>query len=343
MHTVYWQDNILFLDNGTAYGVYRLPALPYENQPKAVKRSIYRQFEVFFQMYRGQGQIVSIAVPIPAEEVSARMTAFGNHPHWRGHMDLVAQKLHEQSSCERLSFLVLPLASPLVAAWSQVLDRPDRVRERLADQFLRFWGWTKRKVARVQTPVLTKQDIQASTHAELRLFNRLQAAIPMLTRATPRDLELLHRAPYFRGLAPWPVVLPDPLPRTVTIEGGEVVIRPRPLRLAIASAAVREDTFRIRVEHSDKRVSYQSVMASASLPERMENVGDEWLYLPLEKLAFPVDACVHFDILSPQRAREIVYRRKRSSRPKARNTHRRAMSRGTSMTGWRTRRHWKPN
>jgi hypothetical protein len=36
MHALYWHDNILFRDNGVAYGVYRLPALPYENQPEAV-------------------------------------------------------------------------------------------------------------------------------------------------------------------------------------------------------------------------------------------------------------------------------------------------------------------
>ncbi|WP_029423318.1 ATP-binding protein [Alicyclobacillus macrosporangiidus] len=311
MHTLFWHDNILFLDNGTAYGVYRLPALPYENQPEAVKRSIYRQLEVFFQTYRGNGQILSIAVPIPAEEVTSRMAAFSKHPHWRAHMELVAEQLREHPSFERRTFLILPLASPLAAAWSQVLDRPDRIRERVADQFLRFWGYTKRKVARVGSPVLTRHDIEAAAHAELRTFNRLQAVISALMRATPHELELLHRAPYHRGLAPWPVVLPDPLPRTVTIEGGEVVIRPRPLRLALASASVREDTFRIRVEHSDKRVSYQSVMAAASLPERLETIGDEWLYLPLEKLNFPVDACVHFEILSPQRAREIVYRRKK--------------------------------
>ncbi|MCL6444031.1 MAG: hypothetical protein K6T83_11345, partial [Alicyclobacillus sp.] len=83
MHTLYWHDNILFRDNGVAYGVYRLPALPYENQPEAVQRSIYRQLEVFFQSYRGEGQLLSIAVPLPADEVTARMQAFGNHPHWR--------------------------------------------------------------------------------------------------------------------------------------------------------------------------------------------------------------------------------------------------------------------
>ncbi|GMA48966.1 hypothetical protein GCM10025857_03230 [Alicyclobacillus contaminans] len=160
MHTVYWQDNILFRDNGTTFGVYCLPALPYENHPEAVKRSIYRQLEVFFQTYRGQGQIVSIGVPISAEEVTSRMAAFSKHPDWRAHMELVEEQLREHLSFERLIFLILQLVSPLATDWSQVLDRPDRIRERLSDQFLRFWGYTKRKVARDQSPVLTKHDIE---------------------------------------------------------------------------------------------------------------------------------------------------------------------------------------
>ncbi|MBX5437842.1 MAG: ATP-binding protein, partial [Alicyclobacillaceae bacterium] len=197
-------------------------------------------------------------------------------------------------------------------AWSSVLDRPDRIGERLMDQARRFWGYTRRKVFRAQgAATLTAAEIQAAANAEVRAFNRLQAVIPALERATPRELELLHRAPYHRGLAPWPVPLPDPLPKTLTIESGQVVIRPHPLRLALGGAAVREDTFRVRVEHDDGRVSHQSVMAVASMPERIEAIGDEWLYLPLEKLDFPVDAAVHFEILSPQRAREIVYRRKK--------------------------------
>ncbi|WP_026976067.1 hypothetical protein [Alicyclobacillus contaminans] len=140
-------------------------------------------------------------------------------------------------------------------------------------------------------------------------------------------------------------MLPDLLPRTVTIEGGEVVIRLRPLRVALALAAVRQDTFRIRVEHSDKWVSYQSVMAAASLPERLEAIGDEWLYLTLEKLDFPVDACVHFEILSPQRAREIDCLPAQEGHHGPRRGVRtgRAMSRGTSMIGWRMRKHWKTN
>ncbi|MCL6548168.1 MAG: ATP-binding protein, partial [Alicyclobacillus sp.] len=197
-------------------------------------------------------------------------------------------------------------------AWSSVLDRPDRIGERLMDQARRFWGYTRRKVFRAQgAATLTAAEVQAAVNAEVRAFNRLQAVIPALERATPRELELLHRAPYHRGLAPWPVLLPEPLPKTLTIDSGQVVIRPHPLRLALGGAVVREDTFRVRVEHDDGRVSYQSAMAVASMPERIEVIGDEWLYLPLEKLDFPVDATVHFEILSPQRAREIVYRRKK--------------------------------
>ncbi|WP_062308947.1 ATP-binding protein [Alicyclobacillus sendaiensis] len=311
MHTIYWHDNILFLDNGSAYGVYRLPALPYEHQPEAVKRSIYRQFEVFFQTYRGQGQLLSVSVPISAEEVSSRMRSFGDHPHWRAHVDLVMQRLHGQTPFERLTVLILPLASPVGTAWNQVLDRPDKLRERVADQFLRFWGYAKRKVARVQAPVISQHDLEVTRQAEMRLYNRLQAILPQLARATPHEMERIHRAPYFRGLAPWPNTLPDPLPKTLTIEGKDILIRPRPVRLSLVSAAVREDTFRIRVEHDDKRVSYQSIMAVASLPDRLETIGDEWLYHPLEKLHFPVDACVHFEIISPQRARELVYRRRK--------------------------------
>ncbi|MCL6443821.1 MAG: hypothetical protein K6T83_10275 [Alicyclobacillus sp.] len=82
--------------------------------------------EVFFQSYRGEGQLLGIAVPLPAGEVTARMQVFGNHSHWRAHMELVAERLVATPAFERMTFLILPLVAAHDVAWSSVLDRPDR-------------------------------------------------------------------------------------------------------------------------------------------------------------------------------------------------------------------------
>ena len=78
----------------------------------------------------------------------------------------------------------------------------------------------------------------------------------------------------------------------------------------IASACVRENLYRLQIEHANKKVSYQSVMALSNFKESIEDIGDEWLYYPLERLPFPVDACVHFEVIPGHIAREKVRKKK---------------------------------
>src|SRR5579875_2291160 len=112
--------------------------------------------------------------------------------------------------------------------------------------------------------------------------NLLQAMITNATQAELNEIELLHCAPYIRGLPDIPFTLKYPLPRTVSMASEGITLRPHPLKLSLTSAVVTEDTFRVRVVHDTGTVSYQSVMAASTMLERFATINDEWIYQPLE-------------------------------------------------------------
>ena len=311
MHSLFWEDDRLFLNNGTVWGVYRLPQLPYEHQSKSIKYSIYRQLEVLFMQYHGKGQILSLTRPISKEKIIEDMHEYSDHEYWSQHVRAVDEVIEHTGTFERRNYLLLPLASSHSVAWDTVLDRPDMFSERIADQIKRFTGYIKRKIGSKGIPIMTEAELQAAKKADVRMFNRLQALIPQVERATPFDIEFLHRSPYNRGLSAIPTKLPEVLPSTISITEEGVTLRPRPLNLTLTDATVIEDTFRVRVKNSDGQCSYQSIMAAATMPEDLDTVGDEWLYHPLEHMEYPVDACIHFEIIPPKKARDIAYRRKK--------------------------------
>lgn len=309
---LYWEDNRLFLENGLIYGVYRLPRLPYEHQPEAMKRSIFRQLEVLFLTYHGKGQILDLSRPMSAPHLAASMAEYSRHPYWQSHIDLTSKVLEHIEAYERVVYLLLPLASSYHVAWDAVLDRPDLFSQRIGDQVKRFLHYGQRKAkGKRGIPVLTQAELRSARQANMRMLNRLQALIPGLVEAFPQDIEFIYRSPYYRGLSPIPLLLSDSLPKTLTVLNDEVILQPHPLHLSLHSATVYEDTFRLRIKHDNNKVSYQSLLAISALPERTELIGDEWLYQPLEKLDFPLDACIQFEVLAPRRAREVVYRKKK--------------------------------
>ncbi|MFD2168503.1 hypothetical protein [Tumebacillus lipolyticus] len=262
--------------------------------------------------YHGKGQILSIAKPISKERTIEQMESYSNHEYWHQHVDSAEEMIDQTGTYERISFLILPLASAHSVSWDAVLDRPDLFRERMGDQLKRFWGYLKRKATNGKgIPVLTEAELEVAKKAGTRMLNSLEALIPQVRPATPQELELLHRAPYHRGLHEIPTILPSPLPSTVLMTTEGVTLRPRPLKLSLTSAVVQEDTFRLRLKHEDGSVSYQSVMAAATMPEYAEQVGDEWLYQPLEHLDFPIDVSIHFEVTPPKKARDTVHRRQR--------------------------------
>ncbi|MCY0894998.1 MAG: ATP-binding protein [Alicyclobacillaceae bacterium] len=312
METIFWEDNRIFAATGAVYGVFRLNLSPYENQTVTVRRALTRQMETFFETYFGEGQLLSLATPASTETVVKRMRQLSHHAYWESHIELVRAQIERRGVFERKVYLIVPLGSSWQMSWDAMLDRPDEWLQRTGEQFKRLAGWLKRKRLAAQgVPLLSERELNSARRAEQRMFHQLGSVIPNLVPATAEDVEFLHRSPYYRGLVHVPSTLSQGIGHTVTVEGGELLLRPQPMALDLGSHLVREDTFRVRVEHADRQVSYQSVLAMANVKESIRTIGDEWLYELLELLDFPVDACLHFRTLSPMQARDIVFRKRK--------------------------------
>ncbi|MFX4302219.1 ATP-binding protein [Alicyclobacillus tolerans] len=295
--------------------MYQLPLLPYEHQSDTVRGQVVRQLDIFFHNYHGQGQLYSLSRPLSKEEVLERMHRFSQHPYWQSHEELVGLQLDKVGVFEREVFLVLPLQSSWRVTWDAVLNRPDEMLSRgkgVGRHALQRMVRRRKNVSpKGGRALLSLAELTSARQAEQTLFNRLTATLPGLLRATPADVEWLHRSPYYRGLLHVPSTLSNGAPAHFRVESGDVLVEPAPLSLDLADAVVREDLFRVRVEHADSQTSFQSVMAAARVPEHIQRLGDEWVYDLVEMQEFPVDVCISFRVRSPSEARDLVIRKRK--------------------------------
>lgn len=258
--------NLLFYANETL-AVYRLPQLPYEYQAESVQHTVYQQMAIFVQQYKGKGQIIALTRPVSAGDVERVMTPYSRHPFWFEHMEAVKDSMGSTSIQKR--FLLLP-----VPKFDSIWESGEMKK--------RLFSFGKKEAP---------EELTVIRRSEKQLFDRIHAWIPGLQRAEIRDLETLLRAPYYRGLTD----MPEKWDAAPTVAYGDELIS-FPMEADIADAVVWEDAFRLRIEHADGRVSYQTVYGVSHAAKSVEPLGDEWIYAPLEKTGIPVDIVVHFNI-----------------------------------------------
>ncbi|QQE79668.1 ATP-binding protein [Alicyclobacillus sp. SO9] len=318
---MYWEDNRIFDVEGQAWGVYKLPQFPYEFRAETERLAVSDRFERFLHNYTGKGMLLSLSKQLSRQQLEQQMRARSSHPVWQEHVDAAMTELKYRLAYERRVYLILPLRTSTANlrldqlltdsnAWKETLKKAGRqvmngimdVGQSALDAFLRQ-GTQKE---------LSEELLQAAYSVDRQLMAKLNGAMSgKVERATPAELEWLHRKPYFRGIEEPQSVLPEQLPVLVSTKQNTTVIRPlRTSMLQIAEADVVEDLFRIRVQHPNQQTSYQSVMALSNFAEGIEDLGNEWLYEPLEKLDFPVDACIHFEVIPGHVARAKVHRKK---------------------------------
>ncbi len=257
----------LYLYPNQTLAVYRLPQLPYEFQAESVQRAVYQQMAIFVQQYKGKAQVIALTRPVSAGDVEKSMAPYSRHPFWHDHMEAAKGSAGTTSVQER--FLLLPVPK-FDSIWAS-----GEMKKRL----LSF--------GKKEAP----EELAAIRRSEKQLFDRIHAWIPELQRASIRDLEKILRAPYYRGLAG----MPEKWDAAPTVAQGDELIS-FPMEAGIADAVVWEDAFRLRIEHGDGRISYQTVYGVSHAAKSVEPLGDEWVYAPLEKAGIPLDIVVHFNI-----------------------------------------------
>lgn len=150
----------------------------------------------------------------------------------------------------------------------------------------------KAEVRKPKGPI-RQQRYAAMRAAELGVRDRVLAHLPGRP-ATTRELQWLLARAGSRGVAE-PYLDGHWEPRALTaLDGDEHAIEPLADEfLPLTDAAVYEDR-RALVCDADAGRSYQAMLAMGTLPEFLAFPdGSELLFNPLERVPFPVDACVH--------------------------------------------------
>jgi hypothetical protein len=316
---IHWEDNRIFDGNGQAFGIYRLPQFPYAHRSDSEKLAVNEQFERFLHSYVGKGKLLSLARQKSLGQVEEQMRQRSAHPRWKEHVDAALDELAYNQTYDREVFLVLPLRT---TAGAIQIDTVFSDQEHLKKAAKAVWKQAWNVVTDIPSRIVgAERDlpfelIRSAYEADRHLFTSLQGSFGgAVKRATPADIEWIHRKPYYRGLREPNSVLPEKLPTVLTAKRGTGLIRPnRATTLYLAAAHVKEDWFRIRIQHRDKTTSYQSVMALVNFMESLEDLGDEWLYYPLENLEFPIDVCIDFTVTPGHIARQKVRRKKSTAR-----------------------------
>jgi hypothetical protein len=312
---IHWHENRIFDSRGRVWGVYRLPQFPYEHRGQQEQWSVSERFERFLHMYSGQGMLLSLARQKSLRQLEQHMRSRSHSEEWQAHVDAAIEELALRQAYDREVYLVLPLRTSaagfrIVTALSDS-EHIKRSALQAAKQVLGWLAYLKDQTLCVGREI-PESLIETAALADRQLLAKLNAAMGgSVQRASPADIEWLHRKPYFRGLEEPPSRMPDEPMTAISVRRSRKTKRPYISTMVdIASAYVKEDLFRLRIVHSNKRVSYQSVMALANFTDSIEDFGDEWLYYPLERLDFPIDACVHFEVTPGHLARGKVRRKK---------------------------------
>ena len=317
--TLFWDDNRLFTETGQVFAVYRLPKLPYEHQPESAKRQAFSLLSTFFRFYTGKGQFLSLCQVRNSNEVMEPMLQFSSHPDWYAHVGRFADILESGSVFQRINFLILPIDSTGLFDVGYLMARPDLIAKRLEEAGRYGFRVAKKSVSTKWRKIRGNMDekmpvfvekLEEVKNAEKRLREKIRTYLPGAIPALTSEMEFIHRSPYFRGIGQTPETFTHQLFEVET-EDDAAVIRPYPVRGALDECIVHKDTFRIRVEHPDGRISHQSVMALPTIPKVVTNIGMEWIYQNLEVLNFPVDVAIPFEIHRNERAKRKLERRKK--------------------------------
>ena len=314
---IHWYENLIFDSRGKVWGVYRLPQFPYEHRGQNEKWSVSERFENFLRMYTGQGMLLSVTRQKSIKQLERQMRAKSESEEWQSHVDAAIEELKFRQAYDREVYLVLPLRTIVGFRLDTALSDVEHIKSfviQTAKQAIGSIGYLKDRLLGVGREI-PESLIEKASLADRYLFAKINAAIGgSVQRASPADIEWLHRKPYFRGLEEPPSRMPEKLATAASKRPGRKAKRPyQSTMVDIASAYVKEDLYRVQIIHRNKRVSYQSVMALSNFAESIEDFGDEWLYHPLERLDFPVDACVHFKVTPGHLARDIVRRKKQAA------------------------------
>lgn len=282
--------NLLFGRDGAAGAIYRLDTVSYPFLPGQDQRDWWRRLAQAMYELEADFQLLRVYRTYPASEY-------------------VEQGMR----------LLSPSADR--AKWEAFLlghqERLEGARSWLPEVYLivRFGqvggGWTKRtKQALVpkwpskRAPVL-KRDLAVLHERRETLLEKLNRNIPG-RHATTGELEWLFRRAELRGLGE-PDCDPSWQPAALVTDKEVVPLETDMLRLQ--PEPVRSCGRHVEIT-TERGTSRQALLALGALPEVLTFPGGaELLFAPLERLDFPVDACVHVRWVPNSEAQSLVGKR----------------------------------
>ncbi len=312
----YFERNIIF-SNHRALAIYKIPLLPYAYKNKEQKRQLLGTLEKLLWIYRGKGQFLLLTKQLSKEELMNQLDDLQSENRFRNlyrewNQD-VEKRFVERRPWEKELYVVFHL--PMTRYANNEIEF-----ENIRDfQHVLKWGYRQAGDA-VMNFLKQSKDIEMerfleAVRQERNLYNSLKSTVNIL-KATPREIEWLHRRGFFRSLGEPDLFIQEKMPIAMIEKNGNTYLRPE--KHAVLSlfddAVTQEKLMSVAFHHGEPnekgKSSYQSFLALVDAPEDIAPVGGEWIYW-LFAQDFPVDVSIRFDINDPQdEQRELSRKRK---------------------------------
>ncbi|MCR8982442.1 ATP-binding protein [Brevibacillus laterosporus] len=310
----YYERNLIFSKNG-AHAVYEYDMMPYPYQSKDQKRAILDVLHDFLWLYRGKGKLVLLNRQMTVEEVVAG----------------VEEMQQENPFPETYSKWINDMKTELEARrpWYQqlfmVLDLPKKTSQKV-DVFQAYSEGGMKKVGRelIDAGISTfssaalraiglekdmdERELIQTFNEEANLYTSIRQA-GNIEKATPQDIELLCKAPFYRQMGRIPLTERKKTPVAKISKDSKVYLKPSKAYMTtlFSHGRIVPDWENIEVHHPDGRISYQTHMVLTGLPEDgIHNMDQEWLLWLSEMFDFPVDIVLNFEVKDPAKEASVV-------------------------------------
>lgn len=293
----YVHDNLVFgADRDEVWALYELAGVAYPHLARRGQLELFARIEALLYRLEADVQLLRVSRAFDVDTYVAGVEA-ASHPRHRRSDPLAAQLDHDRRALAARATtepeIYLAVALRPVTRGVSALAAGLRPRD---------------------ARTLSERALRRLQAAERRAFERVDAHLEA-ERASTEQIQWLVRRAYARGLGEPPLDArhrPQALELLDADDGGGRAWRPARVDVHRWHDALIERGIRTLRAHGEHGVSHQAQLVLGALPEQADFPGEaELLFAPLERLPFPVDACLHARWL-PNRDAVALARRRRT-------------------------------
>lgn len=300
----YVHDNLVFgRDRGDVWALYELAGEAYPHLALTGKLELLARLEALLYRIEADVQLLRLARPFSVDAYlsGARTTVDSRFAR----SELLEDQLRCDSrllagrtaTCPEIFLAVSLRASGGLSTWTGALGD-------LGAQVARLIGLRDARA-------LSERALRELQHAEQRAFERVDSYLDC-ERASTQQVQWLIRRAHCRGLGEPPLDSRH-RPQALSFLDGDGATQWVPATVDVHrwhDALIERDIRTLRI-HTEIGVSHQAQLVVGALPEETLFPGEaELLFAPLERLGFPVDACLHLQWLANRDAVALTRRRK---------------------------------